>query len=499
MTNRQGFLEYDTNKKIERFFVFDKKTSNITFVPEVGSTEDMQVLSLYGLVLDEGTPIMVRSNYWDSFISSIDFSITSDKKNKFLGLSSDILVNRHSFLFYEPPEFFQLMYHKNLIHHSVGSDKLILRKFKAEVKKLTDKDKISKVLGLLPRFYRPFVEKQFLQYLLFKSKEDKKNGEDFSNVIKNLFNDKELEKRPDISKVWYEDRIDAAYPIHIADLLLEANKANKAKNSALIPPVPELSRSSNNSDIDLVKDFNLSASAIRNTSLGPEYPQVYFHLYLDWKMMQPKSSGLNASSLLPVIEKTIEEGDFAGICLTIKGYEKATKEKKFGYIESFVTDLSSLAGYYYLPIILPRSKLYGLKLLDSSINCFGSLFNGRPVCPKATLGFKASEKTPDGEKTDTHFEYGYTYIINKCIELDYDETKKYLEQTKEFPNVPYLQKTVTETYWKDAKLYRMHVSKARRLSHMEESRMVRKGRKDNVINPAARYLEKSNSPDFGCK
>ena len=341
-----------------------------------------------------------------------------------------------------------------------------------------------------------FVEKQFLQYLLFQSEE---NSDDFSNVAKTLFTEKEFEQHPDISKVWLDDRIDATYPIHIAELLLEANKANKAKNSAVIPPVPELCRSSSNSDVELVKDFNLSASTIRNTVLGSEYPHIYLHLYLDWKMMQPKSSGLNASSLLSVIEKTIEEGDFSGICLTIKGYEKAVKEKKFGYIESFVTDLSSLAEYYYLPVILPRSKLYGLKLLDRSINCFGSLFNGKALCAKATKGFKTSEKTPDGRKIVTHFEYGYTYIINKCVEFDYDETKKYLEQTKGFPEVAHLQKTVKEDYWKNAILYRMHVSKPRRLSHMEESRMIRKGRKDNVINPAERYLEKSSNPYFGSK
>lgn len=331
--------------------------------------------------------------------------------------------------------------------------------------------------------------------MLFHSEED---GDDLSKVAKELYNEKELSQRSNVSTLWSDERIDASYPIHIAELLLEANKANKAKNSALIPPIPKLSRSSDNSDIGLVKDFNLSASTVRSAMLGEKYPHVFFHLYLDWKMMLPKTSGLNAKSLLPNIEEIIKEGDFAGICLTVKGYENAAEKGKFEYIESFVTELTSLAEYYYLPVILPRSKWYGLKLFDCSINCFGSLFNGKSLYTKRTKGFMKSVGE-DGKKIDTHLEYGYTYIINECNELDYNDTKKYVERNKGFPDVGHLPKEVKEDYWNNSRLFRMHVSKPRRLSHMEESRYIRKGRKDNVINPATRYLERSSNPFFGVK
>lgn len=310
-----------------------------------------------------------------------------------------------------------------------------------------------------------------------------------------IYDDKDLEKKPDIYKIWNDERIDTSYPTHVAELLIEANKANKANNSALIPPIHMLRRSSEKSEIQLMKELNIAASTIRQ-ALGKKFPHVYLHLYLDWKTFDEKTTGLNARSLLPVVEKIIEEGDFGGICLTIKGYKNSIDKGKFLNIESFVNDLVSIAQYYYLPTILPRSNWYGLKLFDYEINCFGSLLNGKTIYSKRTSGFKDNEKV-DGKRVDTHLKYGYTYVINECVELDYDDTKKYVERNKGFPYVEHLPNNVDEKFWKDEKLFRINVSKPRRLSHMEEARYVRKGKQKNVINPASRYLERSHNPDFG--
>ena len=107
MSERQGFLEYDSKKKINRFYVFDKKTSNISFAPEVKWTEDMKVLSLYGLSLDNGSPIMIRCNHWDLLIDSINLPKSPKKTERIEYLSPEVLIDKHSFLFYEPPELFQ--------------------------------------------------------------------------------------------------------------------------------------------------------------------------------------------------------------------------------------------------------------------------------------------------------------------------------------------------------------------------------------------------------
>lgn len=492
MSNKQGFYGYNVKRQIVEFYVNEKKTPNFSFAPEIKSTEDMQVLARYGLALDEGSPIFIRCNFWDTLISSIDIPPYKRKDNMINGLSPELLIGKHSFLFYEPPELFHLTYPKILITHALGGDVLSSKNFKTKVRKITEREKINDALKFLPDFYRPFIERQFMKYLMF-DKEEK----DLRKIAENIYDKKELEQIPTVSQAWNDSKIDTSYPIHIAELLVEANKANKANNSALISPVPLLRRTSSNSDFESVNNFNITASMIRN-ALGNKFPHVYYHLYLDWKTTQSKSSGLNATSLLSSIEKTLEEGDFAGICLTLKGYESALKHSKFEYIQSFVSDLKSVAEYNYLPLVLPRSKWYGLKLFDCDINCFGSLLNGKPLYSKKSKGFKTSEG--EGEnKIDTHLDCGYTYIINDCVELDYDDTKKYLERKKRFPHVAHIPNTVDNDSWQGSKLFRINVSKPRRLSHMEEARYVRKDRTRDVINPASRYLEKSKNPYFGEK
>jgi len=247
----------------------------------------------------------------------------------------------------------------------------------------------------------------------------------------------------------------------------------------------------------MFKDFNIAASAIRKV-LGDNTPHVYLHLYIDWKTTLPKSSGNNASDLLPIIEEILEQGEYAGICLTLKGYENAAAKDQFNYIESFVTDLSSIAEYYFKPLILPRSKWYGLKLMDSSINCFGSLFNGKPKYSKRLTGFKSSEG--EGEnKIEFHYNFGYTYVINECVELDYDGLQRYINRTKKLPYVNHLPNVIIDEYWKDQAKFIMNISKPRRLSHMEEARYIRKDVTRNIIKPATRYLERSSNPFFGVK
>ena len=268
--DRQGFLGYNGSRQIVRFYVNEKKTANFSFAPEIKSTEDMQVLSHYGLSLDEGSPIMIRSNFWDYLMSSI--SNTPYKKSKPVkGLSPEILINKHSFLFYEPPELFQFTYPKTLVTHAFGGNPYSSRNFLSKVKGLKDKEKIPKLLENLPDFYRPFFETQFHRYILF----DKKDKE-LKKIAKKIYTEKELEKRPNVYRVWNNDEIDTSYPLHVAELLMEANKANKANNSALIPPVPMLRRSSENSEVQLVRDFNITSSAIRK-ALGEKFPHLYLH------------------------------------------------------------------------------------------------------------------------------------------------------------------------------------------------------------------------------
>lgn len=481
---RDGYIGSSNGKTYDLIYVKEKKSKSPTFAPEAISIEDMKILSYYDLVLEEGTPILIPSNHWDELFSSIrlphDYQTTLDKETrpKEKRLSPEFISQRHSFLFYEPPELFHFSYPRKIITHAFGGDKRSSADFKKQAKNLRDIDKLEKeVLSLLPDFYIPFAEEQFRDYLIFNDLED---------VVQSLFDRQDMEKSIRVDRVWADDRIDSSYPSHIATLFLESDKA---KNSSLIPPVPMIRRSSKKADINRVFSFNNATSFVRN-KFGKKASRPYFHLYLDWKTMVPKSTGISASKLLPLIESTLKESDFSGICLTVNGYKSAASYGKFGYIETFVNELSSLADYYVIPLILPRSKWYGLKLLDVDTKIFSSLFNGKDRYTKRPKRFGKTE----GQE---NINYGMTYLINFATELNYEETLKHLSVYKKFPKVENLPNLPDKDYFKNPWDYRIHVSKPRRLSHLEEAKYIRKGIERNVIKPASSYLKKSKNPDFG--
>jgi len=197
MTERQGFLELDTKRKVVGLYINDKKTFNYTFSPEVKWTDDMQVVSQYGLVLDEGTPIMVRSNYWDTLIDSINIPRANNNnlksKTKFSILSPEVLIDRHSFLFYEPPELLNYEYHVSLVNQALGGNAESSKNFKNEAKKINDKDKIPKLLKNLPDFYQPFIEKQIHKILKYYSNDD----DDFKLLVDKLYDENDFKNRVD--------------------------------------------------------------------------------------------------------------------------------------------------------------------------------------------------------------------------------------------------------------------------------------------------------------
>lgn len=440
--------------------------------------EDLKVLLYYGLALDEGTPILIRSNYWDAIMVEANRlgyyqqSLYGDENISRSILSPKILVRRHPFLFYEPPELFHFLYPRTIITQALGGDKIGCREFKTQIKQANEFEKIERIIQKnISPFYIPFIERQFKEYLMDN------NLDKLANIF---YDDEELKKTPHVYRAWSDKRVDETYPAHIAHLLLEAKKA---KNSALIPPVPMIQTSSKNSDILRVYDFNIASSIIRK-ELGDNMPHVYFHLYIDWKVIVSEA---NTNRIYRLIENVLEDGDFGGICLTINGYKNAIT--KFDYLEEFISEVSAIAEYYYLPLILPRSKWYGLKLTDNGVNGFSSLLNGK---------FRYSKRPRRYRKGEIN-EFGTTYIINESIELNYNDTIRYLQKYKGFPKVYGLPTFPKQEYLKKPSLYRIHVSKPRRLSHIEEARYIRKGITKGVIGPATRYLEKSHNPDFGTR
>lgn len=140
MPSKQGFLEYNLQRNVNRFYINNKKTFNITYAPELISDEDFEVVINHFPVLDEGSPLIIRSNYWDYITHKILFSnrnnFNADERKNAL----EYFINRHSFLFYEPPEFFQFLYPNKIVTQAFGADITKKRNFNKKIKKIKEWD-----------------------------------------------------------------------------------------------------------------------------------------------------------------------------------------------------------------------------------------------------------------------------------------------------------------------------------------------------------------------
>jgi len=257
----------------------------------------------------------------------------------------------------------------------------------------------------------------------------------------------------------------------------------------LIPPVPPLVPSSEDSYISRVISCNRAASIAcsdlskkSKSGFGNQARAIhpYFHLYLDWSISEPRNNGINTDRIRDLLDEELDNGFFAGVAVTIIGYENAAKSHKFKRIDDLVTDIVNICSQCYLPIILPRSEWFGLALTDIEIQGFSSLLNGKiRYMPRG-----GGRRNPDDQ-------YGKTPLIEECYELNRSEIIEYVKTNGELPFVQGLPRKPSSEDLVSPELYRTRFSKPMRLIHIEEARRIRNDKSKGRIEPAKLYFSRS--------
>jgi len=461
--NDNQFLIYDreTNSRTTSYRVGDFIIPAPTYIPEVKNVEDIRALLRYSSAIAKGNPVMVPAHRWSKLMS--------DSRVQSLSKGLDLIgnfVKQHPIYLYDPPELYKYALGAELYGYALKG--VGIKKFE---KVLIDEKDVDKAIGLLPEFFRPFVQKQL------------------ESIQRKLGIETGKSERPRVEHAWLDEKINEAYAPYVYGL---ANEALKMPNAILIPPVPPLIPSSDDAYFERVISSNRMAYlACEKASMNAEfglrdqrrvvYP--YYHLYLDWSIADQGNRGINIERIGDMLEEELSFGAYAGVAVTIIGYENSTKGRSFQKIEHFITQIVNICSQYYLPIILPRSEWFGLALTDLEIQGFGSLLNGKArYMPKGGKSYNPDDK------------YGKTPLIEKCYEMNRSEVLMYIRRFGQMPSVNGLLDKIPEEVLDNPALYREAFSKPTRfLIHMEEALRIRKEKTKGIIEPAKLYLSRSEN------
>jgi hypothetical protein len=456
----EQFLIYDqeTDLKTTSFKIGETIIPAPAYIPEIKGPEDIRALLRYPSAMPRGNPIMVPAYQWPKLMK--------DPRLRSLVGSNLVrdFIAQHPIYLYDPPELYKYTLGREFYKYALRGEGIT--KFE---KILKDERDAVKAIGLIPEFFKPFVEKQMKSIQRKLGIFDGNSG------------------KPHVEQAWLDNRIDVAYAPYVLSLAAEAIKI---PNAVLIPPVPPLISSSDESYVSRVISSNRMASFVcekisRNAEYVPGesrrsiYP--YFHLYLDWSIVDQHNRGINVDRIGDILDDELKAGSFAGVAITLIGYENASKDRGFRKIEHFITQMVNICSQYYLPIILPRSEWYGLALTDLEIQGFGSLMNG-----------KARYMPKGGGRNNPEDLYGRTPIIERCCEIKKSEVVRYVKEHGEIPSAPGLPKKPTQEQLDNHTLYREAFSKPMRLIHIDEAYRMRKDKAKGIIEPAKLYFSRSD-------
>lgn len=437
------------------------------YTPEVGGPEGLQALLLAKDALDPENPIMVPGHRWQDIRS----------KPRFKKVRDDIyeLTRNHPFYYYEPVELFRYTRPQNLVTYAFQGD---LGQAKTFYSKLRD-GKYQGAIDKLPTFFQPFAEAQMKP--LLKSKDL-----DVPSKYKSQSSGK-------VHEAWRDTRADSGFTGYFERL---ADDAAKAPNTAVIPPVPPVMKSSGKDVISRSIGYNSYMRELCETKWNePSAGSVtsYLHFYIDQGVFDPSDNN-NRGRVLQAIRSEIASVSYAGVALTIskpgnvwdKGNEKA--------LERFVNEVANLARQEHLPVIMPRSGYYGMHLTDHGVQSFSSLMNGN-------LAYNRRGGAPDERAR-----YGTLPIYGAARDVNAEDLDRVLSrnsgQVHDVQGVP----TSPPTYnpsassYKDkfgkANQFRIQFGKPRRMVHVKEAQELRDGIRRGTANPARRYLERGQHPDL---
>lgn len=431
-----------------------------SYIPEIKGAEDIQVLLKHSHALPVENPIMVPSNRWSTDIEKPIFR----KGNLLKGIPPiEQFLKQHPFLFYDPPEFFRYTLGKNIVTYALKGSNSEARKFNNFLRK----GKVKEALNLTDPFFHAFIERQ-LHSICSDIKIDP--------IIYDGM------RKSHVEEAWFDERVDNAYATYISTI---ASDALKYPNATIIPPVPPLMKSSGTATIQRIIGSNAIAS-LTCSSLSESRKEAflpYFHLYLDWGLIE-LSKGNDISTVLDLLQEGLSKWSFSGVAVTINGYEKAASGGKMRQLGVLINEIVNISHENYLPVILPRSKWYGLYFTDFNTQAFGSLLNGNLIYTKGG-GFGNPENI-----------FGKVPLIDKCVEMNFSDVRRHIQEYGEFPHVQGLPRKPTPDDYLSSNSYRLNWGKAMRLIHVEEARRLRVGKSKGIFNPAELYLNRSHNSEL---
>lgn len=435
------------------------------YTPEVGGPEGLQALLYAKDALEPQNPIMVAGYRWQDIRS----------KPRFKQVRDDIydLVRSHPIYYYEPVELFRYTRPQNLVTYGFQGDQSRSRDFYS---KLRD-GKYQQAVDQLPDFFQPFVEAQMKP--LLKSKDIK---------VPSKYKSQNTGR---VHEAWRDSRADSGFTDYFERL---ANDAGKAPNSAVIPPVPPVMKSSGQDVVSRSIGFNSYMRDLCQTKWDePSSGAVtsYLHFYVDQGVFEPNNNN-NRSRVRNAIHAEITGASYAGVALTISNPRKIWTKGNEKALERFITDVSNLARQEELPLILPRSGYYGMLLTDHGVQSFASLMNGNLAYNRRGGGI------------DERARYGTLPIYGAARDVNAEELDKVLNRNGgSLHNVSGLDSS-PPTYNHSASSYknkfgpankfRIQFGKPRRLVHVKEAQELRDGLRRGTANPARRYLERGQHP-----
>lgn len=470
-----------TESVLEEYRIGDGAQSWIeapSYIPEIGSAEDLHVVLDNQELLDENNPIFVLSNKWKTIRLKKEFE---DRQWEIQNL-----IEEYPIIYYEPPELFRYKMPRTLPKYARSSSVSLGRKFNTRIRN----GNVQEALDLVPEFYQPFIRHQL------------------QSVCENIVDDggelpeEAVGQDKKITDAWRSEDVRDGVFDHFMTI---ARDAGKFSRSYVIPPANPIMESGNERDLDMMDGVNKwMHTACRELRENPsltnfedtptEATYSYYHIYADAGILRPNTNIDEA--IRDHLQDALSNYSYAGVALTISRYPNIwnSNDISVSSLEEFVTDIVNTARQNSVPVILPRSKWYGEYLTDLGIHGFGSMF-------------KTGLRLSDGGGGDPKYRWGKLPIIDQAREVDVEELGEYIDENEELPNVDGM-RGIPPGYdpsandlkqkWGPAKRFRIETSKPWRLAvHNEEVNRLKDAKRNGLHSPAKRYLEDSDHPVIG--
>lgn len=452
-----------------------------TYLPEVKSDEDLEVILEHSDALDDGAPIIAPANKWHHIRS----------QSKFEDLSTQIhqLVRGRPILYREPVELYRYRRPQVLVSYGLRGDKGDSREFY----ELLEEEHFDEALDMLPTFIKPFVECQMERLLELRNIDIPERYQDTLQSATNA---------------WTSDEVDEQWGEYFAEIV---TNAQRSPNAGVLGPTPVITASSDENTIDRMTGANQAIVELcRESNAGyfgnPVYP--YLHAYVDYSVLKPSSE--NDLRVVDAIRQEIKdrldeaaytavgEGgvSYRGIALTLSNLENAWESNYSHRVLRFVDDIVTIGRQFDLPTIVPRSGWFGLRLTDQGVQAFSSLLNGNE---------SYQQRGADGG-LPPKVKYGKTAFYDAAVHPGIDDAFEVLSDNEGavhpvagLPNEP-PEFDEEADGWEDGvgdpEDYRQDFAKPRRLLHAQEAREIREEKRRGTANPARLYLRKSENPYF---